>query len=670
MCGIAGFFGSPQWELSPRLLLRRMIAAIQHRGPDEWGMHVDGRIGLGHARLSIIDLSSGQQPMADETETVWVTFNGEIFNYVELRDDLISSGYRFRTTSDTEVILHAYQRKGPDCIEDFNGDFAFALWDKGHDRLVLARDRMGVRPVFYTVKDGVLIFGSEVKALLQVPGLRAEIDPVALSQCFTFWYPLAPRTVFKGIQELPPGHVLTAERGTVSVRAYWQPRYPAANDPGPAPRPEEDLAEELHALLIDATRIRLRADVPVGAYLSGGLDSSAVTALIKRLAPGRLRTFSVGFEAAEFDESRYQLEVARALRCDHEFINIKNSDISKSFNDVIRHAERPIIRTAPAPLYQLARLVRRNSFKVVLTGEGADEIFGGYDLFKEAKVRRFWARQPHSTRRPLLLRRLYPYLAGLQGQSQAYLGAFFKVGLDRPEDPLFSHLPRWATTSGILRFLSDDLLGSLSGYDPIEDLRDGLPPEFRTWHPLSRAQYLETVHLLPGYILSSQGDRVAMAHAVEGRFPFLDHRVVEFAAGLPPRMKLRGLTEKYLLRRSVGRDLPPVIAERPKQPYRAPDGQCFFGEDAPDYVEGLLSPGAIADAGYFDPRSVEKLVRKYRGGGAVGFRDNMALVGILSVQLLDHHFVRGAMAGSPVAGLRPLQVHRYTGEREEQRDAC
>ena len=612
MCGIAGFYGAPKWELPPRRVLERMLAAIRHRGPDDWGLHLDGPVGLGHVRLSIIDLAGGRQPMADEGETIWVTFNGEIFNYVELKADLISAGHRFRTSSDTEVILEGYRRKGPRCVEDFNGDFAFALWDRLGDRLILARDRMGVRPVHYAIQNGVLVFGSEVKALLQVPGIRAELDPVALSQCFTFWHPLAPRTAFKGIQELPPGHLLVAQRGTVTVRPYWQPSYPAATHRDPSPRREEELAEELRALLRDATRIRLRADVPVGAYLSGGLDSSAVTALVHQLAPGRLRTFSVGFEAAEFDESRYQLEVAGSLQCDHESVTVTNQDIAAIFPDVIRHAERPVLRTAPAPLYQLARLVKENSFKVVLTGEGADEVLGGYDLFKEAKIRRFWSRQPHSTWRPRLLRRLYPYLAGLQGQSLPYLSAFFGVGLDRPNDPLFSHLPRWITTRAIQMFFSADLRSELAGYDPMEELRDSLPPEFQSWHPLSRAQYLEMAYLLPGYILSSQGDRVAMAHAVEGRFPFLDHRVVEFAAALSPRMKLRGLTEKYLLRRSVRGDLPPTIAARPKQPYRAPDSQSFFGGSSPDYLQDLLAPAAIARAGYFDPRSVEKLVRKCR----------------------------------------------------------
>ena len=359
------------------------------------------------------------------------------------------------------------------------------------------------------------------------------------------------------------------------MQPYWQPTYAGLADQ--VTRPEAELAEELRAVLLDATRIRLRADVPVGAYLSGGLDSSITAALIQRVAPSRLRTFSVGFESSEFDESQYQQTMAQALQCDHTAVTVTSQDIAASFPDVIRHTERPVLRTAPAPLYLLAQLVRQNSYKVVLTGEGADEVFGGYDLFKEAKVRQCWARQPQSTRRAGLLRRLYPYLPGLQSQSTAYLEAFFKVGLDQPDDLFFSHRPRWATTSGVVRFLADDLLSA--GYDPVADLLASLPAEFADWRPLARAQYLELAQLLPGYILSSQGDRVSMAHAVEGRFPFLDHRVVEFAAVLPPRLKLRGLVEKYLLRRSragrsAGGNRLAAQATLPR-----PDAQCFCTGD-------------------------------------------------------------------------------------------
>ena len=308
---------------------------------------------------------------------------------------------------------------------------------------------------------------------------------------------------------------------------------------------------------------------------------------------------------------------------------------------MIRHTERPIVRAAPAALFLLSRQVREHGFKVVLTGEGADEVFGGYDIFKEAKVRRFWARQPQSRWRPLLLRRLYPYLGGLQSQPPAYLEAFFRTGLDAPQDPLFSHLPRFALTRRISQFYSGELRSRINGYDPLAELREGLPAEFAAWHPLSRAQYLESRCLLPGYILSSQGDRVAMAHAVEGRFPFLDHRVVELGAALPPALKLRGLREKYVLRRALGRHLPRAIVERPKQPYRAPDSESFLHASAPPYVEALLAPEAIARTGYFEPRAVRRLVAKCRNPlGAVSAGDNMAFMAILSTQLLHSCYVQ------------------------------
>lgn len=650
MCGIAGFYRVAGETLRFCAVLKNMIGAIRHRGPDAQGFHVEQGVGLGHARLSIIDLAGGAQPMASTDETAWVTFNGEIFNYVELRADLMARGHAFRTQSDTETILHQYAESGPDCVQAFNGDFAFALWDKKQDRLLLARDRMGVRPLYYTFVDGALVFASEIKALLRFPSVRAEIDPIALDQCFTFWHPLAPRTPFKGIYELPPGHLLIAMGKEVVVRSYWQLRFPeTGEEPDVSGRREEEFAEELRALLIDATRLRLRADVPVGAYLSGGLDSSVITAIIRTFTSNRLCTFSVGFESAEFDETRYQQEMVRALRTDHRSILSTGPSIGAAFPDTIRHTERPILRTAPVPLFQLARFVRENGFKVVLTGEGADEVLGGYDIFKEAKIRRFWAEQPQSSWRPLLLRRLYPYLAGIQGQPQAYLQAFFGTDLDRLDDPIFSHLPRWNLTARTKDFFSSDLRQTLAEYDALAELRDSLPVEYRAWHPLSQAQYLEAVYLLPGYILSSQGDRVSMAHAVEGRFPFLDHRVVEFSARIPPGLKLKVLREKHILRQSMRDLLPPAIANRPKQPYRAPDSQSFFGERVEEYVEELLSPAAITRAGYFDHRSVARLVEKCRHQRSLGARDNMALVGILSVQLLDYWFVGGAADGAPIA---------------------
>jgi asparagine synthase (glutamine-hydrolysing) len=639
MCGIAGFFGRLGPALPARTLVRRMIGTVAHRGPDAQGLFVDNEIGLGHARLSILDIASGQQPMANADRSVWISFNGEIFNYVELREELIARGRRFATTSDTEVILQLYDELGPDCVTKLNGDFAFALWDARRRRLMLARDRMGVRPLFYTRRAGTLYFASEVKALLEVPGVSAEPDPIALDQIFTFWFPLAPRTAFKDIDELKPAHLLLADAHGTVVRPYWSLEYSRFGEEGPHDaRAEAALTDEVEHLLLDATRIRLRADVPVGAYLSGGLDSSLVAAAAKRFVPERLRTFSLTFDSAEFDESEHQQQMVRALGTAHESIACTAGDIARLFPQAIRHGEKPILRTAPAPLLALSDLAHRNGFKVVLTGEGADEVFAGYDIFKEAKLRRFCARQPESRRRPLLFRRLYPYLPGLQAQSAQYLAAFFGSGIGPLDDPLFSHLPRLRSTAGAKAFFSRELRATLGSYDALAELRESLPGEFARWHPLSQAQYLETAYLLPGYILSSQGDRVAMAHAIEGRFPFLDHRVVELGARVPPQLKLNGLREKHILRKAAERLLPGAIANRTKQPYRAPDAQAFVGADAPDYVARRLAAAEIAAAGTFDAKAVDRLVAKCRNGKFIGFRDNAAFVGILSTQLWQREF--------------------------------
>lgn len=629
MCGFSGYLGSIR---DGKALLERMTAAIAHRGPDEQGVLVADGAGLGHVRLSIVGLGDGQQPMSDASGELTIAFNGEIFNYVELRDELRARGRHFRTSSDTEVILHLYDEMGEDCVSVLNGDFAFAIWDARRRRMMLARDRMGVRPLFYTVQGSTLYFASEIKALLKVPGVTAEVDPIALDQIFTLWAPIAPRTPFRNILELEPAHLMVADERGVADRAYWQLEYPD-RDAAPTWREERRAAEELRALLDDATRIRMRADVPVGAYLSGGLDSSVISALAARMTPQGLRTFSVTFDSAEHDESAFQLEMAAALGTEHNAIACHAGDIARVFPEVIRFTERPIIRTAPAPLFQLSGLVREAGLKVVLTGEGADEVFAGYDIFKEARVRRFCGRRPGSRIRPHLFRKLYPYLPGLKQQSPEYLAAFFGAGDDSLDDPLFSHRPRFKGTAATKLFFSGDLRGMLKDYDATQELISRLPADFGRWHPLHQAQYLESRFLLPGYILSSQGDRMAMAHGIEGRFPFLDHRLVEFAAKLPPEMKLKGLTEKHILREATKDLLPPAIGRRTKQPYRAPDSHSFSGAGALDYVRDALSEEAIAAGGLFNAKAVTKLHEKCRTRPASGFRDNAAFVGILSTQL-------------------------------------
>lgn len=635
MCGIAGFFGSAVPPDAAPALLRRMAAALDHRGPDENGVHSEPGIGLAHARLSVVGLADGQQPMVDASGALVVSFNGEIFNHVELRARLQRRGRRFATGSDTEVLLHLYDEMGTACLDALNGDFAFALWDARRGRLWLARDRMGVRPLYHAEIGGTLHFASEVKALMAVPGFSAEPDPFALDQIFTLWAPIAPRTAFKGVSELPPGHMMIAQGRERTVRPWWRLEFPRDGDfDTPA-----DPAGQLGVLLEDAVRLRLRADVPVGAYLSGGLDSSLVTALAARQAPGRLETFSLGFRSAEHDESGWQAQVAERLGVANRRVSCAEEGIARDFARVVEHAECTVLRTAPAPLYRLAGLVRDSGMKVVLTGEGADELFAGYDIFHEAAVRRFCARQPGSPRRPLLFRRLYPYLPQLQRQSADYLARFFAAGADGLADPLFSHRPRFRATATAKRFYSPALKDALAGYDAAADLAAHLPEEFGRWHPLNQAQYLETRFLLPGYILSSQGDRVMMAHGVEGRFPFLDPRVVAFAAGLRPGLKRRGLREKAIVK-EVARDLLPAsVVARPKQPFRAPDSRAFCGPAARPLVDAALSREALAAAGLFNLAMVDKLKSKALDGEVTSFKDNTAFIGVLSAQLWHRGFV-------------------------------
>lgn len=639
MCGIAGIVDLHGHGRVSRVELAAMLEPLQNRGPDGRGYYLGADVGLAQARLAVIDPAGGGQPIGDRAGSVWVVCNGEIFNYRELRQELRARGHRFSTDSDTEVIVHLYKEHGEAFVHHLNGQFAIALWDVLRRKLLLVRDRPGIVPLHVSVSGGRLLFGSEAKALLPLLPRAPALDPLALDQLFTFWAPLAPRTLFQGIEQVAPGEMLVVQDGRCRRRRYWHWAFPAADGPY-RDEPPEVLAEQLHELLLDAVRLRLRADVPVGAYLSGGLDSSALAALIRREAGGVLRTFSIRFADAALDEGRFQQRMIDHLGARHSAVRCSGSDIAGRLPAAVWHAESPMLRTAPVPMAMLSELVRREGYRVVLTGEGADEVLGGYDIFKEAKVRQFWARQPESAWRPLLLKRLYPYLDLSQQQGLAYLQRFFGRDLHRWRHPCFSHLPRWTTTAMCKEFFSDDLKDALRD-SAVEALERDLPAAMASWAPLQRAQYLEMTTLLPGYLLSVQGDRMLMANAVEGRFPFLDHRLIEFAAQLPPHLKMKALNEKYLLKKAVGRYLPREIRDRYKQPYRSPDIAAFFSGHTPDYVMALLDPDAVRRSGYFDPQRVGRLVAKIRQGRAIGAKDGMALIGILSTQLWHETFVEG-----------------------------
>jgi asparagine synthase (glutamine-hydrolysing) len=567
--------------------------------------------------------------------------NGEIYNYVELQDELRARGHRFETSSDTEVIAHAYEEWGVGCLEHLNGDFAVAVWDRSTRELFLARDRFGVRPLFLADLGGDLAFASEAKALFRHPDAHRELDPLGLVEAFTIWSTLPDRSAFSGVRELAPAHYLRfGPDGLIEERRWWDLPFPRVGDRSTAS--EGELEEELVELLTDATRIRLRADVPVAAYLSGGLDSSATAALASHLYPTTLNSFGIGFSDPRFDESEYQDRFVEELGTTLERVVVNAPDIAALLPRAVELSEKPTLRTALAPLLRLSGVVQGAGLKVVITGEGADELFGGYDIFRENQVRHFWARVPESQLRPLLFTRLNEFLGKDLERAGQFLAGFYRRGLEDTGDPLYSHRLRFANTARCLRlFASGVLEQAAEAGDVLERVEERLPADFGELTPLGRAQYLEIMTFLDGYLLHSQGDRMLMGHSVEGRFPFLDYRVAEFAAALPDRMKVRGLQEKYLLRKAVSPLLPPEISGRRKRPYRAPIVSAFVGPHAPGYVGELLEPDRLREVGVFRPDAVQRLVAKCETAAdkPVGETDEMGLVGTLSVMLLHERLI-------------------------------
>jgi asparagine synthase (glutamine-hydrolysing) len=637
VCGIAGILTGEGRPCVEPGALRRMAAVLRHRGPDGFGYYLDDRVGLAHTRLSIIDLSGGAQPLCNETGTIWVTFNGEIFNYVELRGDLEARGHRFSTRSDTEVIVHAFEEWGAEAWRRFNGQFAFGLWDSAARRLWLVRDRAGMLPLFYAEPGGRVAFGSEVKAILASGTVGFGLDPASLAAAFTMWGAPEPATVFAGVRAVEPGGAVCFD-GTLrrTESRYWSPCFDPRDDAG-----LEGASRELEERLTAAVRLRLRADVPVGAYVSGGIDSAVIAWMARAARTSPLQTFSLRFEDPRYDESEAQRAVTAVLGTEHHEVVVRPRDIADALPEVVWHAEAPLPRTGPAPMFLLSGLVRECGMKVVLTGEGADEMLGGYDVFKEAKVRRFWARQPASAARAALLARVHPYIAG-NARGTGMWTEFFRRRLTETDDPFYSHRPRWDSTGWSLRFLGASVRASGGEDVAARALADRFDPAGAARTPLGLAQTVEMVTFLSPYLLSSQGDRMAMAHGVETRYPFLDPEVVGFCSRLVDGRKLRGLREKLVLRVLASRSLPRAVWERRKWPYRAPIASALFGSDAPEYVRRLLSPSELAEEGAIDAASASALVGRLVGaeGTRIGEREEMALTGLLTLQLLSRAFGR------------------------------
>lgn len=636
MCGIAGYIDKKN-KVNP-LVLQRMLARIRHRGPDECGIYVQKNMGFGSVRLSIVDIAGGQQPMPNEDLSLWIAFNGEIFNYIELRKELENKGHRFRTRSDTEVIIHLYEEYGEDCLPKLNGQFALAIWDKNRQEMFLARDRVGIRPLFYFQSPGLFVFGSEIKAIFEHPEIRREIAITGLAETFTFWTTITPNTAFEGIRECPPGHFIKVKHNKTEIKKYWSLNF--ATPDNYFSGSFEDAIAEFEQLFLDAVKIRLRADVQVAAYLSGGIDSSVTTAFIKQLEPAVLQTFSVGFTENEFDETSFQNIASEYFKTKHIGFKCTTKEIAENFPKVIWHSEIPLLRTSPSPMFSLSEKVRENNIKVVITGEGADELLAGYNIFKENKIRHFWAKDKKSKLRPLLLTKLYPYIKALQNANPNALKMFFGYKLEETDSPVYSHLLRWKNSSAIKNHFRAEVHKKLEGFDPYHNLMKNLNGNLENLDPLAKAQYIEITTFLSGYLLSSQGDRMGMANSVEGRYPFLDHRVIEFCATLPPDFKLKILNEKILLKKMMNGRLPDEILNRPKQAYRAPILSSFLGKEAPEYVHDMVSEAAIQEAGIFNPDSVKRLLVKMKSGKAYSEIDNMAITAIISTQLLYRQFIK------------------------------
>lgn len=635
MCGIAGIVNLKQHKPISSDALRKMVSIQKHRGPDETGAYIDDNIGLAHARLSIIDLKDGTQPIHNEDKSLWIIYNGEVFNYPELRQELIRRGHKFYTSSDTEVILHLYEDKGINCLKELNGQFAFAIWDSNNRTLFLARDRVGILPLYYTIQNQRLYFASEIKAIFANKEIHRTLDSESLDQVFTFWTTLPGKTVFNNIKELPPAHYMLISPNEIKYDKYWDLNF--ANNKETVNRLSADLVNEISELMMDAVRIRLRADVPVGTYLSGGIDSSALTETVKKNFNNELRSFGIRFENKDYDEGKFQNEMVDYLNINHSEIVTRNEDIGANLEEVLWHSEKPLLRTGPIPLYLLSKLVNQSGYKVVLTGEGADEVFGGYDIFKEAKIRDFWAKDPDSKLRPMLLARLYPYIFKDNRLNQTIV-SFFKDGIDNPEDPFFSHNIRWKNTSKIKNFFSEQIKNSNSNYNSYSELLKLLPVNFFDWDVVTKAQFLEAMIFLSNYLLSSQGDRVAMANSVELRVPYLDHRVIELLAKVNSEIKINGLNEKYLLKQVFKNRLPSNILKRWKNPYRAPINKALLNNNL-NLAKDYCSEDSLKRTGIFDHAKVLRLINKLGKLDKAGEFDEMALIGIISTQIIHKNFI-------------------------------
>ena len=588
MCGITGFFDLRDQRAASRETLERMTSQLVHRGPDSDGFYLEDGLALGFRRLSIIDLRTGDQPMVSADGSLVLLCNGEIYNYRDLRTRLESQGHRFSTACDVEVLLSLYQERGIDLLSCLNGQFAFVIYDRPARRLFLARDHVGIAPLFYTVADGMFVFGSEIKAILEHPLVERRVDLTGLDQVLSFPGLVGPTTMFEGVRSLPPGHLLLVEDGAVKEREYWDLDFPLATDRAPV-RDEEDTILELRDRLDRAVRLRLQADVPVGYYLSGGLDSSLVTSMGFAAAPDTHRaTLSIRFEEQDICESRFQRLMVDRLRSEHHEIVFGWKQIAESLVEMVRHSECPVKESYNTCAMALSRMARAQGIRVVLAGQGADELFAGYlgYRFDEVRAHDTGALDPEAMMEAELCRRVFG------------------------DEQLFYETNQHALREIKSAFYSDAVNARYAQFDCLEQPLVNTA-RIRGRHSLHQRSYLDLKLRLGDHLLGDHGDRMMLMNSVEGRYPFLDQEVVEFVRTLPTDFKLRSGVEKYAVKRAAEPFVPQAIIDREKFGFRAPASPYLIRQHV-DWIEDLLSHDRIKAQGYFNPAFIDRLKARYR----------------------------------------------------------
>ena len=639
MCGICGKVNFSISNIINEELLHRMTNIIEHRGPDDTGFYMNKNVGLGIRRLSIIDLETGHQPISNEDKSIWIVLNGEIYNFVELRNSLVAKGHSFRTNSDTEVIVHLYEEFGEECVQKLRGMFAFALWDISAQKLFLARDRIGQKPLYYSIVDGSLIFGSEIKVILQDPKIERRIDRQALDEYLEYGFILSPKTIFKGIYKVPPAHYLTYNNGKINIKRYWNVEYNSDKN-----KSEEFYTQRLTELIHESVKLRLMSDVPLGSFLSGGLDSSLIVAIMSGMSNQPVKTFSIGYKENSFNELKYARIVSDHFNTDHHELEV-NCEVESLLPKLVWHLDEPFADSSIIPTYYVSKMTKQH-VKVALSGDAADEIFAGYRRYKARRMINYFNYIPKWIQDKFLydLSRYLP-------ESVAYTGTnnikkckrFLETARTVTKDPWFSSAPIFNKEQKD-RLYKNNFEKNLQFDSPkFFDVNYQPPLPFVNLMPKDQDQ---VTHMLLRDLMTSlpeqmlnRVDRMSMAASLEVRAPLLDHKIIEFMATVPTSLKLKGFTSKYILKKSVEHLLPKNIVYRNKQGFAMPMAS-WLKHDLKSYVGDYLLSETSQSHNYFNKKYIEEIINKHNNGN---HDYNKQIWTLLSFEVWHRTFLSGKL---------------------------